>query len=265
MKLPKAKVKDLNVYYEVEGKGFPLIMVMGLGGNKDWWGPPLVSAISKKYKTIIFDNRGTGRTDTPETSFTIKAMADDTVGLMDALKIGKAHVLGISLGGMVAQELVLNHPDRVEKLVLCATMCGASHSVMNLEVVAQLQSGGGQTPAEFIKAVTSLLFPPEFMKANPKVTEEATRLMLIAPTRPDMYLRQLGATISFDTYERLPTIKVPTLVMHGKKDLLIPWQNAKIIADRIPGAKLVHFEKTGHALFSVETEAALKVLFQFLG
>lgn len=263
--MPKIKVKDLNIYHEVTGTGSPLVMVMGLGGNKDWWGPPLIGAISKKYKTIIFDNRGTGRTDTPETTFTIKTMADDTIGLMDALKIRKAHILGISLGGMVAQELVLNYPDRVEKLVLCSTMCGTSHSVMNPQVVAQLQSGGGQTPAEFVKAVTQLLFPPEFAKANPKVIEEATRLLLIAPTRQDMYMRQLGATVMFDTYDRLPTIKTPTLVMHGKKDILIPYQNAKIIADRIPGAKLVHFEKTGHALFSVETDAVLKVLFQFLG
>jgi pimeloyl-ACP methyl ester carboxylesterase len=253
------------MYYEVQGKGSPLVMLMGLGGNKDWWAPALVTAISNKYRTIIFDNRGVGRTDTPETSFTMKMMADDTVGLMDALKIRKAHILGISLGGMVAQELVLNHPDRVEKLVLCSTMCGPSHSVMNPQVVAQLQSGGGQTPAEVAKATIPLLYPPEFMKANPKVIEETTRLMLIAPTRPDMYMRQLGATVSFDTYERLPTIKTPTLVMHGKKDLLIPCQNGKIIADRIPGAKLVQFEKTGHALFTVETEAVLKVLFQFLG
>lgn len=263
--MPKVKVKDLNIYYETAGAGFPLVMVMGLGGNKDWWGPPLIAAVSKKYKTIIFDNRGTGRTDMTEANFTIKTMADDTVGLMDALKIPKAHLLGISLGGMVAQELVLNHPERVEKLVLCSTMCGPSHSVMNPEVVTQLQSGGRATPAEFAKAAMALLFPPEFAKANPKTIEEATRLMLIAPTRTDMYLRQLGATISFDTYDRLPTIKRPTLVMHGKKDILIPYQNGKIIADRIAGAKLVHFEKTAHALFSVETDAVLKTLFQFLG
>jgi pimeloyl-ACP methyl ester carboxylesterase len=184
---------------------------------------------------------------------------------MDALKIPKAHLLGISLGGMVAQELVLNHPERVEKLVLCSTMCGPSHSVMNPEVVAQLQSGGGLAPADFTQAAIALLFPPEFMKANPKVIEEATRLLLIAPTRLDMYMRQLGATVTFDTFDRLPTVKTPTLVMHGKKDILIPYQNAKIIADRMPGAKLVHFEKTAHALFSVETDAVLRTLFQFLG
>ena len=253
------------MYYESQGTGFPLVMVMGLGANKDWWGPPLVDAISKKYKTIIFDNRGTGRTDTPETNFSIKTMADDTVGLMDALKIRKAHILGISLGGMAAQELVLNHADRVEKLVLCSTMCGTSHSVMNPQVVVQLQSAGGQTPAEFINGVIQLLYPPEFIKANPAIVKETARLMLIAPTRQDMYMRQLGATVTFDTYDRLPMIKTPTLVMHGKKDILIPPENGKIIADRIPGAKLVNFEKTGHALFTVETDAVLKTLFQFLG
>jgi 3-oxoadipate enol-lactonase len=263
--MPKVKVKDLNVYYETAGTGFPLVMVMGLGANKDWWAPPLINAISKKYKTIIFDNRGVGRTETPETNFTIKMMADDTIGLMDALKMPKAHILGISLGGMVAQELVLNYPKRVEKLVLCSTMCGPSHAVMNPEVTKQLQTAGTLPPADIVKGIIMLLFPPEFIKANPKVIEETTRLLLIAPTRSDMYMRQLGATVMFDTYDRLPTIKTPTLVMHGKKDILIPPQNGKIIADRIPGAKLVNFEKTGHALFGVETDAVLKTLFQFLG
>jgi pimeloyl-ACP methyl ester carboxylesterase len=263
--MPKVKVKDLNVYYETAGTGYPLVMIMGLGANKDWWGPPLISVISKKYKTTIFDNRGAGRTETPETNFTIRMMADDTIGLMDALKIPKAHILGISLGGMVAQELVLNYPKRVEKLVLCSTMCGPSHAVMNPEVTKQLQMAAGLTPAEVVNGIVTLLYPPEFMKANPKVIEETKRLFLIAPIKADMYMRQLGATVMFDTYDRLPTIKTPTLIMHGKKDVLIPCQNGEIIAGKIPGAKLVQFEKTGHALFSVETDAVLKTLFQFLG
>jgi pimeloyl-ACP methyl ester carboxylesterase len=263
--LPKVKVGDLNIYYEIHGNGFPLVMIVGLGANKDWWEPKQLEEVSRKYKAIIFDNRGTGRTESPAKDFTFKMMADDTVGLMDALKIKKAHVLGVSLGGNVAQEIVLDYPERVVKLVLCSTHCGFGHAKMNPEVIKGLQSAGQQTPAEFVNGAIPLLYPEDFQKANPKYIEESRRRMLIAPTKTDMYMRQLKAGLAFDTFAKLPTIKAPTLCMHGKKDVLIPWENSKIIADRIPGAKLFYLEKSGHALFSVETDKAQKCLFDFLG
>lgn len=128
--MPKAKINDINIYYDVHGDGFPLVMVMGFLGNADCWDPRMMPVLSDKFKVITFDNRGAGRTDVSDKEFSIKLLAEDTVGLMDVLNVPKAHVLGTSMGGMIAQELALNYPGRVEKLILTATFCGGPHSIL---------------------------------------------------------------------------------------------------------------------------------------
>jgi len=126
----KAKVNDINIYYDVQGDGFPLVMVMGFLGNADCWDPRMLPVLSDKFKVIVFDNRGAGRTDISDKEFSIRLLAEDTVGLMDMLNISRAHVLGISMGGMIAQEVALNYPERVEKLILASTFCGGTHSML---------------------------------------------------------------------------------------------------------------------------------------
>jgi pimeloyl-ACP methyl ester carboxylesterase len=241
-------------------------MIMGLSGNTDWWDPRLVHDTLKRHKTVIFDNRGAGRTDKPKVAYTIKMFADDTVGLMSALKIERAHILGISMGGMIAQEFALNHPDRVEKLVLCSATCGTSHSVQPypqaLDVLMRPREG--MTHEEVVKTWIPLLFTEDFVKTNASYLSAATQQALRAPITADAYQRQIGAILNFDTYERLPKIKAATLVMQGKKDIIVPPQNARIIADRIPGARLVYFENSGHALFSQEPENVNKALLEFI-
>lgn len=128
--MSKAKVNDINIYYDVQGDGFPLVMIMGFLGNADCWDPRLTPELSDKFKMIMFDNRGAGRTDVSDKEFSMRLFAEDTVGLMDMLNIPKAHVLGISMGGMIAQELALNYPGRVEKLILSSTLCGGPHSIL---------------------------------------------------------------------------------------------------------------------------------------
>lgn len=128
--MSKAKVNDINIYYDVHGDGFPLVMVMGFLGNADCWDPRMLPVLSDKFKVIVFDNRGAGRTDISAKEFSIKLFAEDTVGLMDMLNISRAHVLGISMGGMIAQEVALNYPERVEKLILASTFCGGPHSML---------------------------------------------------------------------------------------------------------------------------------------
>lgn len=120
--MSKAKINDINIYYDVHGDGFPLVMVMGFLGNADCWDPRMLPALSAKFKVITFDNRGAGRTDVSDKQFSMRLFAEDTVGLMDVLNVPKAHVLGTSMGGMIAQELALNYPERVEKLILSSTL-----------------------------------------------------------------------------------------------------------------------------------------------
>ena len=128
--MSRVKVNDIKMYYDVQGEGFPLVMVMGFLGSASCWDPRMMAPLSDKFKVLVFDNRGAGRTDVSEREYSIKLFASDTVGLMDALNIPRAHVLGISMGGMIAQEVALNYPERVEKLVLASTFCGGAHSVL---------------------------------------------------------------------------------------------------------------------------------------
>jgi pimeloyl-ACP methyl ester carboxylesterase len=263
--MPKVKVNDIRVYYEVHGEGFPLVMIMGLGANIDWWDPRLTQELSKKFKLVIFDNRGAGRTDISDRQYSIKLFADDTAGLMDALGIPKAHVLGLSMGGMIAQELALNYPEKVEKLVLCSTYCGGTKSVQPAPEVLEMLTADRSvlSPEEIVRMTIPLLFTEDFIKENPDFVELSIQQMLRAPISNEAFTRQLNAIMEFDTYERLPQVKVPTLVLHGKRDILVPPENGRILAKAIPNAKLVYLENSAHGLIE-EMEKMISVVLDFL-
>lgn len=262
--MPKVKVNDIQIYYEVHGEGFPLTMIMGLGANMDWWDPRMIQELSKKYKLVIFDNRGAGRTDISDRRYAVKLFADDTAGLMDALGISRANVLGVSMGGMIAQELVLNCPEKVEKLVLCSTYCGGTKSVQPSQEILEMLTADRSTfsPEEIARMTIPLLFTEDFIKNNPDLVELTIQQMLRAPISNEAFTRQLNAIMQFDTYERLSQIKVPTLVLQGKRDVLVPPENGSILAEAIPSAKLVYFENSAHGLIE-EMDKVISVLLDF--
>jgi pimeloyl-ACP methyl ester carboxylesterase len=260
--MPKVRIGDVSIYYEVKGEGEPLVMIMGLAGNLDWWDPQMISEFSKYFKLILFDNRGAGRSDMGQKPFSIKLFADDTAGLMDALGISKAHVLGFSMGGMIAQELVLNYPEKVEKLVLCSTFCGAKKGVLPPPQPVPLDDLEAN-PRKVMEFMARAIFTEEFIKNNPQVFEDMVQRMLRAPISKEAFLKQYYAIMEFDTYDRLPQIGVPTLILHGKKDILLPVENAIIMAQRIPKAKLIIFENAGHAL-AEEMDKVISAILNFL-
>ncbi len=266
VKTGKVKVNDINMYYEVHGDGFPIVMIMGLAANVDWWTPDFLVGISKKFKTIVFDNRGAGRTDKPDVEYSIKMFADDTVGLMDALNIKKAHVLGISMGGMIAQEIVLNYPERVEKLILCATHCGGSKYILpSPEVMEILMKGAeGMTPEESAELVISLTFTEDFIKNNPDAIERARENILNEFIPEFSYQHQIGAVMRFNAGRRLRKVNTPTLIVQGKKDVLVQPQNADLLAKLISEAKFAFFDNSGHAVLSQETEIVNNTILEFL-
>jgi len=263
--MPKVKVNDIQIYYEVHGEGFPLIMIMGLGANVDWWDPRTIQELSKKFKLVIFDNRGAGRTDISDRKYTVKLFADDTAGLMDALGISRAHVLGVSMGGMIAQELVLNYPEKVEKLVLYSTYCGGTKSVLPSQEVLEMLTADRSafSPEEIARMTIPLIFTEDFIKNNPDFIELTIQQGLRAPISNEAFTRQLNAIMEFDTYERLSQIKVLTLVLQGKRDVLVPPGNGPVLAKAIPNAKLVYFENSAHGL-TEEMEKVISVLLDFL-
>jgi pimeloyl-ACP methyl ester carboxylesterase len=253
------------MYYEVKGEGFPVVMIMGLGGTLDWWDPRLIEELSKNFKTVTFDNRGAGRTDLSNKEYTIKLFADDTAGLMDALKIPRAHVCGASMGGMIAQELAINYPEKVERLVLYSTNCGRTRSISaSQETLNSLfRAGSVSSVEERARMFLPLGYTEDFINHNAELVELMIRQTLKAPTSPEAFQRQGRAIMSFDAYDRLARIKAPTLVLCGKKDILIPPENGPILAKAIPKAKLVYLEKSAHML-TEEMGEAIHTVTEFL-
>jgi pimeloyl-ACP methyl ester carboxylesterase len=237
---------------------------MGFTANMDWWDPELVNALSKKYRLLMFDNRGAGRTVTPAYGeFTCEMFADDTVALMDAKGIKRANILSMSMGGLIAQELALKYPGRVNNLVLGCTFCGGTHMIQaRPEVMLILMDQSGGLDGRFDRML-KLMFTENFLEANPDFAERLKERYLRAPISDANSLRQFIACAISDTYERLSEIKNPTLVATGTDDPLIPPQNSRMLAQRIPGAKLIEYKGSSHGFMSQARDAFIKDLLNF--
>lgn len=222
----------------------------------------MVSELSKGFKLILFDNRGAGRSDMGKRSFSIKLLADDAAALMDALEVPKANVLGFSMGGMIAQELALNYPEKVKKLVLCSTFCGARKGVLPPPQPVPLDELE-TNPRRVMEFMAKTIFTEEFVRNNPQAFEDMIRRMLKAPISKEAFLQQFNAILQFDTYDRLPQIGAPTLIVHGKKDILLPVENATIMAQRIPNARVIILENSGHGL-AEDIDKAISAILNFL-
>ncbi|NVM31204.1 MAG: alpha/beta hydrolase [Candidatus Helarchaeota archaeon] len=267
--MPKVKVNDINMYYEIHGEGFPIVMIMGGGVPHDLWDEKLIEELSKRYKTILFDNRGIGQTDKPDIKYSIKMFADDTVGLMDALKINRAHVFGISMGGNIAQEIALNYPDRVAKLVLCASSAGFKFlSKLFLRIFGKIiffvLKRKMKTAESTYELFKPRLYTEEFIKENPDHIEELKpKLLKHTPSFED-YKRQYDAVFTIKQRDRLKNISTPTLILHGKKDAIASYKYGLELAELIPYSKLALFEKSSHSLFVEEPEKVIPILLEFL-
>ena len=260
-----AKVGDLNIEYYVEGSGPPLLMIMGLGGQASSWGEPVLAGLQQHFTTIRFSNRGTGGTDKPASGYTIRQMADDAAGLLDAVDFEKAHLFGISMGGMIAQEVVLNHPQKVRGLVLGCTNCGPAHSIsVAAETIAQFGQIMQLPIQERIQRYWEICITPEFMQSRADFLARIIELGMATPTPMETFGQQFGAVQAFDSYDRLPQIKSPTLILHGDRDVLVPAENAEILHERIPGSQVRIVPGTGHCFFWEEPEVVVDEVTKFL-
>jgi pimeloyl-ACP methyl ester carboxylesterase len=258
-----ADANGARLYYEVYGEGEPLLLIMGLGANHLAW-TAQIPVYAREFRVIVFDNRGTGQSDFPEgADCTIPLLADDTAALLDFLGVDAAHVYGVSMGGMIAQELALRHPDKVRSLILGATWPGGPHAVApEPEVLQALVDQGAAVDRVVSPALLDVLFSPDYLAEHgSELLQRFQRMGDYPPTSPEAYAAQLRAIARYDTYDRLPDIAAPTLVLHGTDDPLLPVGNARILAERIPGAKLVLFEGARHAyLLEKQAEADAAVL-----
>lgn len=253
--------RGTRIYWESYGQGEPVLMIMGLSFPLEMWGPVL-PAVAERYRAIVFDNRGVGRSDVPRGPYRIAGMARDALAVMDAAGVQSAHVLGASMGGMIAQELALRHPRRVKSLLLGCTSCGGFRvRPPNLRRVPVFRNWRGMTNEDRARAVIPMLYA----KGTPKeVIEEDLRLRLIRyPTMRGVIYQAMGIPF-WSSYRRLKRIAVPTLVVHGDQDHVLPLINGKRVAKRIPGAKLVVIPNAGHMLMSDQPELTRETILEFL-
>jgi 3-oxoadipate enol-lactonase len=248
--MPRIAAGDMQINYESYGQGEPLLLIMGFGLPGIAWLPAL--PFLSGFRCIYFDNRGTGNSDKPEKPYTIAEMADDASNLLTTLGIARTKVYGISMGGMIAQELILRHPGQVERAVLGCTMAGGLAAVRASDEVYQQMNEAFVTmpvsPEQALDTMMPLLFPPEFIVQHPELKQlMLAGFKMMPPTPPESINRTMAAIVGFDTYERLPQIKCLVLIVHGEKDVLVPPENALLLKDRIPHAETFMIPEAGHS------------------
>lgn len=241
------RVEDINMSYRIYGDGYPLLLIMGYGGTMNLWEERLLRSLSKKYKVIIFDNRGIGETSPGHKAFSIEQFADDSYELMVALKIEKAHVLGWSMGASIAQELALRHPEIVNKLILYASLCHPEIFPPEPKVLSKLESTLG-IPSDKAYEWLRLIFPSAWIKNNQDRIREIFQRSL-GNVNPDSLLKQAEAINKWaGSCNRLPFLQHETLVIDGKDDLILPSENAAYLASKLPNSKLILIAEAGHGL-----------------
>ena len=257
--MPRARVNDIDLYYEVHGQGEPLLFISGLGGHLAEI-PHLVESHREHVRFIPFDGRGCGRSDTPAGEYTISGYADDAAGLLDVLGIPAAFVYGSSMGGMVAQELVLRHPRRVRGLILGCTTPGALRgerpaNATVQRMIANLSLSGD----EALVAGWKLGYSDAYIDANYDAMIARSRQSSQYGAPRDSYLRQVSAAARHDTHDRLHEIACPVMIIHGRDDAMMPVRNAELLKDGIPHAELHILDGMGHG-YNLEAQGVADAL-----
>jgi pimeloyl-ACP methyl ester carboxylesterase len=236
---------------ERSGSGPPLLLIMGMSGTALSWGEPFLEQLREDFDVIAFDNRGVGAsTPLNDGQVTIEQMAEDAAGLLSALELDSVHVVGISMGGMIAQELALSHPERVRTLTLGCTYCGGDGSALSgpdvIQKLTEAMMSGDREHA--IRTGWEVNVSPGFADdavAWPAFLDIAHRRAVAVP----VIMAQMQACMAHETHSRLPGLKPPTLVVHGTEDQMLPAQNGRLIASLIPGARLEILDGVGHMYF----------------
>jgi pimeloyl-ACP methyl ester carboxylesterase len=262
--MPLTEAPGFRMYFEEHGSGFPLLLINGLGSDHLEW-LHQVPAFVPHFRVVVFDNRGTGKSAVPPGPYTTAQMADDAAALLRFLGIGRAHVLGVSLGGMIAQEVALRHPDRVDGLVLGCTGAGGTLSVRpSPEAMAVFALARGDDPEGELRRMIPFLYTGACSRERPEEIEAFIRRRMENPTPPEGYAAQLAAAVAHDASDRLERIRARTLVITGDADRLVSWENSMRIAGRIPGAKLVVLPGAPHRLFAENADAFNREVLLFL-
>lgn len=258
--MPFAENDGVKIYWDAQGEGAPILLIMGLGWPAASWYRTR-PVLNEHYRTIAFDNRGVGQSGAPVGPYSMAQMAADAAAVLKAAGANAAHILGVSMGGMIAQEFALQYPQKVRSLMLGCTMAGGPLAVQAApEVIAVLMSRGVE-PEAFAAVINPFIYDAKTPRA--RLDEDLAARRKWFPT-PDGYFAQLQAIIGWEAYSRISQVAAPTLVVHGENDRLVPPENGKLIAERIPGAKLVMIPNASHVFSTDQTEAAHAAILEFL-
>jgi 3-oxoadipate enol-lactonase len=259
--MPLAKAGDIELSYERAGDGPPLLLIMGMSGTKHHWGDVVLQELRRDFETIVYDHRDAGESTRTGAPFAIADLAQDAAGLLESLELDSAHVMGISMGGMIAQELALAHPQRIRSLTLGCTYCGGEGSALSSEDVlgrlAQGMTSGDRALA--IRTAWEVNVSPSFAAEEDAYARFLANAMRHAMPVP-VIMEQMRAIGAHDTSARLPELHLPTLVVHGTLDQMLPVQNGHMIAGLIPDSRLEILEGIGHMFFLEQPERTAELV-----
>lgn len=265
----KVRVGDIDIAYKIFGKGDPLLLISGSGNVMDVWPTSFLQELSSNRTVVIFDNRGVGNTTTSGVSpFSIEQFANDTIGLLDALNIRKADVLGFSMASFIAQQLTLEHPERVNRLVLYGASCGGQEAIPQTPEVSKIISDFVNNRSENVGEFLSVTFPPEWTRTHPNYLETIPKTTEIVSS--DTLVKQFNIVENWlsknwtGVCNQLGNISIPTLIITGTDDVAVPAANSLILAQRIPHAWLVQIEGAGHGLMYQYPEQFSEIVKTFL-
>ncbi len=258
--MPFTENQCAKLYWDEQGSGEPLLLIMGLSYASNMWHRSR-PGLAKKYRTIALDNRGVGQSDSPPGVYPIALMAADAAAALDAAGVESAHVFGVSMGGMIAQEFALNYPHRVRSLILGCTASGGPTAVQADPEALQALMRQGMTPEESMQAIIPFIYDAATPRA--RIDEDMAIRMKWYPTLQG-YMGQLQGIMSWEAYSRLPQITASTLVVHGETDRLVPAANGKLIAARIPSAKLLLIPNASHIFETDQPGVAERAILEFL-
>src|SRR3984957_13357107 len=259
--MPFVENQDAKIYWDEQGSGEPLLLIEGLSYPSYMWHRTR-PILAQTYRTIAFDNRGVGQSDVPEGVYSIELMASDAAAVLDAAGVQSAHVFGVSMGGMIAQEFALQYPKRVRSLILGCTAAGGPTAVRaEREATQMLMARNKMSPEQAAEAAVPFVY--DSATPRERIDEDLAIRRPWFP-RPEAYVAQLQGILAWEAYSRLSGIMAPTLVIHGERDRLVPPGNGKLIAERVAGAKLLMIPHASHLFLTDQTEVSLHAILQFL-
>jgi 3-oxoadipate enol-lactonase len=267
--MPKVRSNGIEIAYEMQGEGDALLLIAGVGYS-GWYWNKVVPELAQDFKVITFDNRGAGASDKPAGPYSVRIMAEDTIGLLDTLNITSAHVMGHSLGGFIAQELILLRPDLVNKLILASTNCGGMDVIPITPEAMEVLTNREGDPMELVKRGIAIACAPDFIKQEEELTQELIAYRFSNPVPPEQYQAQVmaGAGMSAlsaeQVKERTTSISVPTLILFGEYDQVVPPGNAEILSSLIADSEVKIIAGTGHMFPIEDPVSTVTIIREFL-